>query len=80
MHPCVVMMNLKIAFTNTEGVITICAIRKSSKLQSDGSTIENEYLPINICLDHRYLDGAVGSKLISKMQEIFDNPKSMKIY
>jgi len=31
-------------------------------------------------LDHRYFDGAVGSKLIAKVQEIFDNPKSMRVY
>ena len=80
MLPCVVMMNLKIAFSYTEGVLTLCAVKKSTKLQKDGSYIEHEYLPVNVCMDHRYFDGAVGSKLIAKVQEIFDNPKSMRVY
>ena len=49
-------------------IFTLCAIKKSRKLQADGSYIEREYLPVNICLDHRYIDGAIGSKLIKKVK------------
>ena len=79
LHYAVILL-LKIAFTYTEGVLTLCAVKKSTKLQKDGSKIEYEYLPVNICMDHRYIDGSVGSKLIAKVQEIFDNPTSMRIY
>jgi hypothetical protein len=68
------------AFTNTEGVFTLCAMKKKKILQVDGSYLESEYLPAFICLDHRYLDGALGAKLIKKTKELFNNPKGFEIY
>ena len=45
--------------------MTLCALKNKKKLQADGSYLESEYLPVNICLDHRYIDGALGAKLIT---------------
>jgi pyruvate/2-oxoglutarate dehydrogenase complex dihydrolipoamide acyltransferase (E2) component len=52
------------AFTYTSFLMTICASKKKRILNKDGSFTEKEILPVNITLDHRFMDGVLGAKMI----------------
>lgn len=56
-----------VGFSHTVGVITICTIKKKKLLQKDGTYTFKEIIPINVALDHRYMDGILASKLISEV-------------
>jgi hypothetical protein len=51
--------------------MTICKMRKVKDLQLDGTYKHEEHMIINSALDHRYMDGVIGSKMIKEV--IFDN-------
>jgi hypothetical protein len=69
MHLYVVKNNdLKLAFTYTSGVFTICQAKKTHVLNNDGTYSEKEILRINMACDHRFIDGALGSKLLKEVK------------
>jgi|LauGreDrversion4_2_1035121.scaffolds.fasta_scaffold2444250_1 hypothetical protein len=45
-------------------VISLCRIKVKRELNKDGTITEKEILPINFACDHRFLDGALGAKMI----------------
>ena len=49
-------------------------------LNKDGSITELEYLPVNTAIDHRYIDGVLGAKLIKECSRLFENPEEMELY
>lgn len=65
-----------IDFSYTMGVVTINSIVKEKILMKNGDYQENEVMNINFSIDHRYMDGAVGAKLIREMKIIFEDPFS----
>jgi hypothetical protein len=60
-----------IAFSRTTGVVTLCSVKTKKILNKDGSITEKEILPVNLALDHRYFDGAVGAKVLKEVDKIF---------
>jgi pyruvate/2-oxoglutarate dehydrogenase complex dihydrolipoamide acyltransferase (E2) component len=49
-------------------VLTICAFKNKKILEKDGSVIEREFIPVYLAVDHRYIDGAIGSKMIKEVK------------
>lgn len=56
------------------GVVTLNSIVKEKILLKNGDYKESDVMNINFSIDHRYMDGAVGAKLIKHMKKIFDDP------
>lgn len=55
------------AFTYTSCVATVCSTKKKKTLHKDGSITEEEFLPVNMAIDHRFIDGAIGAKMIREV-------------
>lgn len=60
-----------VGLTHTVGVMTICKMRQCKELQLDGTYKHEEHMIINTALDHRYMDGVIGSKMIKEVSSYF---------
>lgn len=63
-----------VGFSHTVGVATICASTTKKILKLDGSFDVKNVLNMNFALDHRYIDGALGAKIIREMNVFFNEP------
>jgi len=56
--------------THSAGVLTICAEVNKRELNKEGIYKIHSYLPLHITVDHRFMDGMSGGKLINKVYNI----------
>jgi hypothetical protein len=52
-------------------IATICSTKIKRILNKDGSVTEKEILPVHFAVDHRYIDGILGAKLMNEVKLIF---------
>ena len=64
---CRIINYLPLAFTYTSVCVTICTAKNKKILNKDGSITESEILPINLAIDNRFINGAVGAKMMKEV-------------
>lgn len=64
-----------ISFLQVVGICAICSTEKKTYINKEKQKITEEYTNLNFTLDHRYVDGALCSKVIKYILEIADNPQ-----
>lgn len=48
-------------------IATLCSLKIKRTLNKDGSITEREVLPVHFAVDHRYVDGILGAKMMNEV-------------
>jgi pyruvate/2-oxoglutarate dehydrogenase complex dihydrolipoamide acyltransferase (E2) component len=60
-------------FLNATFMLAMNSIAKQPVVE-DGKVVVGDVMQCNFMVDHRYMDGASGTKLLVYFNEVFENP------